>query len=75
MNDEQPAIPCGLVAKSFFNDTFKLYKCDTEDCKDFTTTGKNPVAFDEKNIAWDSDKLYKFNNIKQSTFPPGINNW
>lgn len=22
MDDEQPAIPCGLVAKSFFNDTF-----------------------------------------------------
>lgn len=24
--DEEPAIPCGLVAKSFFNDTYKLYQ-------------------------------------------------
>ena len=27
-NLELPAIPCGLIAKSFFNDTFELYKCD-----------------------------------------------
>jgi hypothetical protein len=26
LNDNQPAIPCGLVAKSFFNDTFKLFR-------------------------------------------------
>lgn len=25
MNDEDPAIPCGLVAKSVFNDTFELW--------------------------------------------------
>lgn len=27
-----PAIPCGLIAKSFFNDTFELYKCHGNDC-------------------------------------------
>jgi len=26
LNDDDPAIPCGLVAKSFFNDTFELWR-------------------------------------------------
>jgi hypothetical protein len=26
LKDKDPAIPCGLVAKSFFNDTFKLFR-------------------------------------------------
>jgi len=28
INDEEPAIPCGLVAKSFFNDTYVLERID-----------------------------------------------
>ena len=31
-NLDQPAIPCGLIAKSFFNDTFELFKCHEDDC-------------------------------------------
>lgn len=51
---DQPAIPCGLVAKSFFNDTFVLKKVgDT-----------NPVTINHDNIAWSSDIQYKFNNIE-----------
>jgi len=40
-NLEDVAIPCGLIAKSLFNDKFKMTK------KDGT-----PVTIDEKNIAW-----------------------
>ena len=33
LNDKDPAIPCGLVAKSFFNDKYRIYN----------TTGGNDV--------------------------------
>ena len=48
-----PAWPCGLVAKSYFNDTYSLYKGNTKD-------KANQVVIDETGIAWDSDKTYKF---------------
>jgi hypothetical protein len=34
------ANPCGLVAKSFFNDTYKMYN------------GSDQVTINEKGIAW-----------------------
>ena len=36
-----PAVPCGLVAKSFFNDKYEIFKQNGE-----------KVTIDEKNIAW-----------------------
>jgi len=52
-NDKNlPAIPCGLVAKSFFNDTYTL----------IGPNGKVDIL--ETNIAWESDKQYKFRNIQ-----------
>ena len=48
-----PAIPCGLVAKSVFNDTYVLKK-------DGTTT----IPIVETGIAWSSDIQYKFKNIE-----------
>ena len=62
MTDDKPAIPCGLVAKSYFNDTFTLHFCPNNDC-----TNKQalvPVTINETNIAWESDKTYKFANSK-----------
>jgi hypothetical protein len=46
------AIPCGLIAKSFFNDEYTLYKAD----------GTTQVTIDETNIAWPSDRNNKFKN-------------
>lgn len=48
-----PAIPCGLVAKSLFNDTFLLKK-----------KGGSQISIDSTNIAWSSDIQYKFKNIE-----------
>lgn len=50
-----PANPCGLVAKSFFNDTFRVYNGTNQ-----TTT---KVDVNSNGIAWDSDKEYKFKNM------------
>lgn len=54
-----PAYPCGLVAKSVFTDTYRLYNqepgVDPE-------TGRIQIVSD--NIAWESDKEYKFKNIE-----------
>lgn len=52
LDPEGPAIPCGLVAKSIFNDTFKLMKDGSE------------IKMSEKNIAWASDLEHKFSNIE-----------
>lgn len=55
LDDKLPAIPCGLVAKSVFNDTYKLIGPD----------GKQ-VTIDKTNIAWSSDIEYKFHNIREA---------
>lgn len=47
-----PANPCGLVAKSFFNDTFRLQNSSGGD-----------VSINSVGIAWDSDREYKFHNM------------
>ena len=46
-----PANPCGLVAKSLFNDTFDMEKSGTK------------IPMDETGIAWESDIQYKFKNL------------
>lgn len=44
------AFPCGLIAKSFFNETYQVFVSEEE------------VKVDETNIAWKSDKEHKFKN-------------
>jgi hypothetical protein len=73
MGDSDPAIPCGLVAKSFFNDTFELYKFDSEpaDKEDMTKIkldDNTKIPIKETNIAWASDIEYKFKNIQKKYF-------
>lgn len=59
-----PATPCGLIAKSVFNDTFRLCiegaSCENE--QDF-------VAIDKTNIAWASDIQFRFNNLPNDQVP------
>ena len=47
MEDSLQAIPCGKIARSFFNDTFVLKKNKTEGEKD-----DKPIKINEKGIAW-----------------------
>ena len=66
MNELDPAIPCGIVAKSFFNDTYELWK-QTGVEKDLSQNSKDVhIPINQGNIAWSSDVTYKFSNIKQN---------
>jgi hypothetical protein len=58
MNSDWPAIPCGLVARSFFNDTFKLFYNLNET--------KILIPIDESGIAWKSDIENSFRNINDN---------
>ena len=54
------AIPCGLIAKSFFNDKF-------HDWKVFNDFGESsPLNVDETNIAWKADKELKYKNVDKA---------
>lgn len=64
---DAPAIPCGLVAKSYFNDTFTLYSVNSDN----TETEKK---INSNGIAWSSDLEFKFSNIK-SNIPAGANTY
>jgi len=53
------ATPCGLIAKSLFNDTFKIVYSETGD--DFKSTDGG-MTVSHTDIAWASDVTYKFKN-------------
>ena len=58
IDDDMPAIPCGLVAKSFFNDTFVLERIDEDKGE------SEQIEIKISDIAWNSDIQYKFKNIQ-----------
>ena len=53
LNMKELAVPCGLIAKSFFNDNFRDWQVD----------GKN-ITVNEKDIAWSADKELKYKNTE-----------
>jgi hypothetical protein len=55
LDPEKVAIPCGLIAKSVFNDTYMLSRNT-----DFTKGGN--IVIDDSDIAWKSDVDFKFKN-------------
>ncbi|KAI6678720.1 hypothetical protein NL676_039516 [Syzygium grande] len=48
VGQDQPIVPCGLIAWSLFNDTYKF------------TVNHKPLNVNKSNIAWDSDRKHKF---------------
>ena len=51
------AIPCGIMAKTYFNDNFTEWKINEED---------KPLDINEKNIAWEKDKkLFKNTDLSK----------
>ena len=58
------AIPCGLIAKSYFNDNFTNW----EILSDFDENDEPPISFEPNcvNIAWEADKKLKYKNVNLS---------
>jgi len=57
LKEDDVAIPCGLIAKSYFNDNFKDWKYKDK-FGDIQVINVN-----EKDIAWKADKELKYKNI------------
>ena len=61
LDQDSVAVPCGLIAKSFFRDSFELfYKKDG-------LNEEEKITINEKDIAWEADKKIKFNNSKNKS--------
>jgi hypothetical protein len=48
LNPDEIAHPCGIAARSFFNDTFTMFKPDGAE-----------VTISSTGIAWEDDKTYR----------------
>ena len=66
-NNVTMAIPCGLNARSTFDDTYKLFRCPVGDPACTLTTPEKAgtgieITIDRKNISFPTDHFY-YNNI------------
>ena len=56
------AYPCGLVAKSLFNDTLELFEIDPMTGYRYSN---NPILVHDEKIAWPTDIKHKFHNLNR----------
>uniref|UniRef100_A0A3Q0SD23 Cell cycle control protein n=1 Tax=Amphilophus citrinellus TaxID=61819 RepID=A0A3Q0SD23_AMPCI len=64
-SNNQPIVPCGSIANSMFNDTFKLYQ---------TVNGtRQEVSLDGKGIAWWTDYNIKYRNPTNNPLKDAFN--
>lgn len=54
LNKDDIAIPCGLIAKSLFTDKYKIFKDEND--------ADSEIKINSENIAWNSDREFKFKN-------------
>lgn len=58
LSDDAVAFPCGLIAKSFFNDTYTIKP---------VASGSQPVYINETGIAWAADLELKYKRPENKT--------
>ena len=60
LDPDEVAVPCGLIAKSYFNDNFTNWTIDNY----VFVYEYESFKPNEKNIAWEADKKLKYKNLK-----------
>ena len=60
LQEKDVAIPCGLIAKSFFNDNYKKWELLSKFEDD---NNHEIINVNESNIAWKADKELKYKNV------------
>lgn len=67
-NESESIFPCGLIAASFFNDSFTLQMERAEE-------GAKEVSIDGNNISWEWDRKYLYSGGKPQNYNPPENRY